>query len=59
VQKLDRDALIKLQMTGGDDDPHASCTENAVDAVLTREDISLANADPKVIASMHPRASSR
>jgi hypothetical protein len=41
--QLDGDALIQLQVMGGDDDPHATRTEDPLDAVLAREDFPFAH----------------
>jgi hypothetical protein len=42
-------------MTSSNDDTHSSGSENAVNAVLPRENVSLPHTDPKVVTCLHPR----
>ena len=40
-EELESDALLELEVRRGDDDPHASHPEQALDAVLPRDDVAL------------------
>ena len=52
-EELERDLLVELDVVRGDDDAHAAGAEDALDAVLAREDVAFANPGHRVWTALH------